>query len=117
MVVALCFRGRDGNGIFIVDATDPAHPVEIPRIATGALGNFRVGPAYAAGNYVIAAGMDQGPTKISVIDVSNPKAPLLLSTGAAPNEMYSAVVIGDRVFGTGEMATTRSCGGRRLQSR
>ena len=29
------FAGGTGNGIFIVDATDPAHPVEIPRIATG----------------------------------------------------------------------------------
>ena len=33
------FAGGTGNGIYIVDATDPAHPVEVPHIATGMLGN------------------------------------------------------------------------------
>ena len=73
----------------------------VGTIPVGQLGNFRIGPVHAAGNYLVVSGMDQGPTKISVIDVSNPKAPFLLATGAAPREMYSAVVIGDRIFGTG----------------
>jgi MYXO-CTERM domain-containing protein len=95
------YAGGTGNGVFVVDATDPSKPTLVKRITTGEMGNFRVGPTYAAGNYIIAGGMDQGPTKISVIDASNPASPALLTTGAVSNEMYSAVVIGDLVFGTG----------------
>ena len=99
MVVALRFAGGTGNGIYIVDATDPAHPVEIPHVATGALGNFRVGPAYAAGNYVSPREWIRGHRFRSSMSAIRRRR--LLSTGAAPDEMYSAVVIGDRVFGTG----------------
>ena len=95
------FVGGTGNGVYIVDATNPASPTMVGTIPVGQLGNFRIGPVHAAGNYLVVSGMDQGPTKISVIDVSNPRAPFLLATGSAPREMYSAVVIGDRIFGTG----------------
>ena len=95
------FAGGTGNGIFIVDATDPAHPVEIPRIATGALGNFRVGPTYAAGNYVVVAGMDQGPNQNFGHRRQRSEGAALAQHRRGAREMYSAVVVGDRVFGTG----------------
>ncbi|MBC7772434.1 MAG: Ig-like domain-containing protein, partial [Pyrinomonadaceae bacterium] len=95
------FVGGTGNGFYIVDATDPARPTLVTRVMSGTLGNFRVGPIHAAGNYVVVSGMDQGPTKIVVLDVSNPRVPMVKAMGMAPAEMYAAVVIGDRIFGAG----------------
>jgi Bacterial Ig-like domain/LVIVD repeat len=97
------YAGGTGNGVYIVDGTDPTKPTLVSGAAVpiGKLGNFRVGPTYAAGNYLIIGGMDQGPTGISVVDVSDPTKPFLLITGKGPTEMYSAFVVGDRIFGTG----------------
>jgi hypothetical protein len=67
------YVGGTGNGVYIVDATDPAKPSLVTQIKSPALGNFRVGPVYAAGNYLIAAQMDQGTTRFSVIDAGDPK--------------------------------------------
>jgi hypothetical protein len=96
------YVGGTGNGIYVVDAHDPAKPKLTTRIQTGELGGFRIGPVYAAGNYLVASGMDGVPTKVSVLDVGAPDAPFLLATGQAPSPMYSSVVIGDRIYGTGE---------------
>src|SRR5436309_2506231 len=52
------YAGGTGNGVYIVDATDPAKATLLRRITTGELGNFRVGPVYAAGNYIVPIGMD-----------------------------------------------------------
>lgn len=96
------YVGGTGNGIYIVDAHDPQKPKLVTRIQTGELGGFRIGPVYSAGNYIVATGMDGVPTKVSVLDAGDPKAPFLLANGQAPSPMYSAVVIGDHIYGTGE---------------
>jgi MYXO-CTERM domain-containing protein len=96
------YVGGTGNGIIVVDARDPSQPKELSRVTVPELGGFRIGPVYAAGNYIVGSGMDAMPTKITVLDAGNPKAPVLLSNGSAPTSMYSSVVIGDRIYGTGE---------------
>lgn len=96
------YVGGTGNGIYVVDARDPMNPSLVTRIQTGELGGFRIGPVYAAGNYIVASGMDAMPTKVTVLDAGDPESPFLLATGAAPTTMYSSVVIGDRIYGTGE---------------
>lgn len=95
------YVGGTGNGVYIVDATDPASPKLVTTITAPEVGNFRVGPVYAAGNYLVAAQMDQGTTQVSVLDVSDAKNPFLLSTGTVPDSLYSAVVIGDGIYGAG----------------
>lgn len=95
------YVGGTGNGVYIVDATNPAAPVELKRITSPEVGNFRVGPVYAAGNYLIAAQMDQATTHFSVLDVGDPKKPFLLSTGQTADSLYSALVIGDHIYGAG----------------
>ncbi len=96
------FAGGTGNGVFIVDATDPANPIEIkPHITSPEVGNFRVGPVYAAGNDLVVAQMDQATTHFSVLDVSDVKKPFLLATGQTANSLYSSIVIGDRIYGPG----------------
>jgi hypothetical protein len=96
------YVGGTGNGIYVIDAHDPENPVALPRIEVGDAGGFRIGPVYAAGNYIIASGMDATPTEVAVLDAGDPEAPFLLAKGSAPAPMYSALVIGDRVYGSGE---------------
>lgn len=96
------YVGGTGNGIYVVDAHDPTKPTLVKRIQTGELGGFRIGPVYAAGNYIVASGMDAMPTKVTVLDAGDPAKPFLLTSGSAPTSMYSSVVIGDRIYGTGE---------------
>jgi MYXO-CTERM domain-containing protein len=96
------YVGGTGNGIYVVDAHDPSQPKLVTRIQTGELGGFRIGPVYAAGNYIVASGMDASPTKVAVLDAGEPDSPFLLTNGSAPASMYSSVVIGDRIYGTGE---------------
>jgi hypothetical protein len=97
------FAGGTGNGIFVIDATDPSNPSLLTHIPTGSLGGFRIGPTYAAGNYVIGLNMDQAPapTRVAVIDASNPKTPFLSATGETPFALYSALTVGDRIYGPG----------------
>jgi hypothetical protein len=95
------YVGGTGNGLFIVDATDPSRPSLVKRVTTGELGNFRIGPTYAAGNQVVVLNMDQSPTHISVLEVGTPTRPFLLTTGSTPINLYSALVIGDRIYGPG----------------
>src|SRR4051812_43820688 len=95
------FAGSTGSGVFIVDATDPAKPTLVTTIASPELGNFRVGPTYAAGNSLIVANMDQMTTHFSVIDVGDPKKPFLMATKQVSSSLYSALVIGDRIYGAG----------------
>lgn len=95
------YAGSTGSGVYIVDATDPAKPSLVTKIATGELGNFRVGPTYAAGNFMIVANMDQGTTHFSVLDAGDPQQPFLLATGTTPASLYSTLVVGDRIYGAG----------------
>jgi hypothetical protein len=94
------FVGSSGSGVDIVDARDPMKPTLVKQIPTGQLGGFRVGPVHAAGNYLTVASMDQSPTKVSIVDVSDPMAPFILAQGQG-NSMYSSLTIGDLIFGAG----------------
>jgi hypothetical protein len=98
------FTGSSGSGVNITDATDPAKPVLIKTFPVGSLGNFRVGPVYAAGNYLVVSNMDQAPFRASVIDVSDARNPQLLTTVSSPNGQYSTLVMGDLMYGGGEGA-------------
>jgi hypothetical protein len=95
------YAGGTGNGVYIIDATDPAHASLVTKVATGSLGNFRIGPTYGAGNYLVVAQMDQATSSVSVLDVGNPAKPFLLATGKTSVSLYSAVVIGDQIYGAG----------------
>jgi hypothetical protein len=94
------YVGSSGSGIDIVDATDPSAAKLVKNIPTGQLGNFRVGPVHAAGVYLTAASMDQDPTKVSILDVTDPTNPSLLTTGSVKS-MYSSLTIGDMIYGVG----------------
>ncbi len=94
------FVGSSGNGIDVVDATDPAKAVLVKNVPISQTGNFRVGPIHAAGNYLTVTSMDQQSTRVSVLDIGDPRAPFLLTT-AGGKSMYSSLTIGDMIFGDG----------------
>lgn len=89
------------GGLHIVDAADPANPVEVKRIPTGSLGGFRVNTCFAIGNLLVIAAADAGG--ISTFDISDPVNPLLLDT---TNDQvgYSMMVNGHRILGAHDPA-------------
>lgn len=91
-----------GNqGIYIIDAGDPTNPKLLKQVSTSTTGAFRVGPLFALGDYLVISNMDQGGA-YSVLDISLPDAPALLSTVRNLPRMY-AIVVGhnDRIYSAG----------------
>lgn len=74
------------QGIYIVDATDPANPVLVDRgggrpnpIPPSQLGGFNVGPIFAVGNLLVLTSMETSD-RYSTLDISDPKNPVLVGT-------------------------------------
>jgi hypothetical protein len=99
------FVASTGAGVHIVDISDPSAPVPIHRITTGDLGIGKAGPIYVAGNLIIVATMDTFPIGLGIVDVVDPMLPIPLGTGEGPElqRTYSSLVIGDRVYGPGDL--------------
>lgn len=89
------------GGLHIVDAADPADPLEVKRIPTGSLGGFRVNSCFAIGNLLVLAASDAGG--ISTFDISDPLHPLLLDT-TSDQVGYSMMVNGHRILGAHDPA-------------
>ncbi|MEZ4310640.1 MAG: Ig-like domain-containing protein [Polyangiaceae bacterium] len=102
------YVGGSQNGLFIVDASDPESPKLVDRgddrpnpIPTVALGGFRAGPVFAAGNLLVLSGMDD--PGYAVLDIRDPKNPLLLATKRiGMPKVYSALFNGGRIYGAGD---------------
>ncbi|MGR4868782.1 LamG-like jellyroll fold domain-containing protein [Variovorax sp. LARHSF232] len=83
------------DGIYIVDARDPANAVLANRgagkpnpVPTGELGGFRVGPIFTLGNHMVLTSMDNTDGFAS-LDISDPLNPKVLDT-VGPNPNYYA---------------------------
>lgn len=80
------------DGVYIVDASDPANAVIANRgagkpnpVPTGELGGFRVGPIFTMGNHMVLTSMDNTDGFAS-LDISDPLNPKVLDTvGSNPN--------------------------------
>src|SRR5205823_3399137 len=71
------YVGGSGNGLYVVDATNPKAPILVKQIPTTQTGGFPIGPVFAIGNLLVASSMDQGG--YATFDISNPKNPVLIS--------------------------------------
>ena len=80
-----------GEGLFVVDVSDPAAPQLVNQLTTGALGGIGPASVFALGNLlVMAEDEDRGYT---TMDISDPANPLLIQTldGAAGySHMFTA---------------------------
>jgi len=100
------YVGGSGNGIYVVDATNPTAPSVVTRVSTPT----RVGPVFAIGNLLVATNNDSGGNqdnqqvtgRILTYDISNPRSPQLVTGGSLVTpRSYSSMVNGNRVFQAG----------------
>ena len=85
-----------GNGLYILDVTDPAVPKLATRASGGAnpipngeLGGFNIGPIWAMGNRLVVTSMETS-SGFSVLDIGEPTEPqVLASQGSIPEKYYA----------------------------
>lgn len=91
-----------GNqGIYIVDAGNPAEPELLKQVPTSQTGGFRVGPIFALGDQLVISNMDQGGA-YAILDISVPDSPALLSQLGQLARIYAIAIGGnDRIYAAG----------------
>lgn len=100
------YVGGSGNGVYIVDVSDPTKPKLADRagkpnpLPSSQVGGFRVGPTFAIGNLLVLTSMDE--PGYTTLDIGDPVQPKILKTRkiGMPNA-YSAIVNGGRIYGAG----------------
>jgi YVTN family beta-propeller protein len=93
------YVGGSGNGLYIVDASDPRNPVHVNTVPTSVWGGFRVGPTFAVGNLLVMTSMDQ--SGLVTMDIGDPLNPRLLAATSATAGHYSGIVNGNRIITAG----------------
>jgi len=91
------YVGGSGNGIYIVDASNPEDPQFVKRIPINATGRFRVGPVLAIGNLLVVSSMDE--PGYATLDISDPENPYVLQALKNGSEIYSIMVNDYKIFG------------------
>jgi len=94
------FVAGAGHGFHVVDTRDPAAPRLVTRVPTSQSGGFRIGPIFALGDYLVVANMDQDG-RYALLDIADAAHPALLDTLTGLPKIYSASVVGDRIYGAG----------------
>ncbi len=94
------------DGIYIVDAKDPANAVLANRgagkpnpVPTGELGGFRVGPIFTMGNHLVLTSMES-TDGIASLDISDPLNPKVLDTVGATPFYYATCFDGQKLYGS-----------------
>ena len=92
-----------GSGLFIVDATDPANPVLVKRMATSELGGFSIGIVQAVGNLLFMSGTQESGGRMTTLDITDPTDPKVLQTYnfGATRAGYTSMVAGGHVYTAG----------------
>ena len=90
------YVGGSGNGIYVVNATDPRNPTLVRRVPTSSTGGFRVGPVYAIGNLMVISSADVAG--IATLDISDPGNPTLLRSTTTGGALYSVLANGPHVY-------------------
>jgi YVTN family beta-propeller protein len=93
------YVGGSGNGLYVVNASDPRNPVYVKTVPTSVWGGFRVGPVFAVGNLLAMTGTD-GPGLVTM-DISDPVNPKLLAATSSLAGQYSGIVNGERIVTAG----------------
>jgi mono/diheme cytochrome c family protein len=101
------------DGIYIVDAHDPANAVLADRgagkpnpVPTGELGGFRIGPIFTLGNHMVLTSMESTDGFAS-LDISDPLNPKVLDTWGSNPFYYATCFDGVKLY-----ASVRGTGGK-----
>ncbi|GER17824.1 PKD domain-containing protein [Variovorax boronicumulans] len=97
------------QGVFVIDATDPANAVLANRgagkpnpIPTGELGGFRVGPIFTMGNHMVLTSMTN-TSGFASLDISDPLNPKVLDTvSGSTASYYSTCFDGKKVYASAQ---------------
>jgi len=94
------------DGMYIVDARDPAHAVLARRgngrpnpVPTGELGGFRVGPIFTMGNHLVLSSME-ARSGLASLDLSDPLNPRLLDSIGELPFYYATCFDGRNLYGS-----------------
>lgn len=94
------------DGLYIVDARDPANAVLADRgagrsnpVPTGELGGFRVGPVFTMGNHLVLSSMEAA-SGLASLDLSDPLNPRLLDSIGSLPFYYASCFDGRHVHGS-----------------
>lgn len=97
------YAGCTSQGLYVVDAADPANPVVLNRVPITETGGFRIGSVTAIGNLLVLSGNDV--PGVATLDIGDPVHPRLIAVDTTYLQ-YSTFVNGGRVFGAGTGADT-----------
>jgi DNA-binding beta-propeller fold protein YncE len=94
------------DGMYIVDARDPARPVLADRgagrpnpVPTGELGGFRLGPIFTLGNQLVLTSME-AYSGLASLDISDPLNPRVLDTVGHLPFYYATCFDGHKLYGS-----------------
>lgn len=94
------------DGMYIVDARDPANPVLARRgdgrpnpVPTGELGGFRIGPIFTMGNHLVLTSMEAA-SGLASLDISDPLNPRLLDGIGSLPFYYATCFDGQKLHGS-----------------
>ena len=93
------YVGGSGNGLYIINASDPRNPVHVKTIPTSVWGGFRIGPVFAVGNLLVMTSTDQ--SGLVTMDISDPVNPKLIAATTTTAGQYSGIVNGERIITAG----------------
>jgi hypothetical protein len=82
-----------GNGLYIVNASDPANPAVVKTMAPASLGDFRTNIVEVVGNVMIAGATDTAKG-FATFDLSDPLNPVLKAKMGSPVETYNYKLVG-----------------------
>lgn len=104
------------QGMFIVDARDPANPRLADRgngrpnpVPLGELGGFRIGPVFAMGNQMVLSSMET-TSGFATLDISDPLNPTLVGGKATLPTYYATCFDGRKLYTSGRNANGRMAG-------
>ncbi|MCH8745955.1 MAG: Ig-like domain-containing protein, partial [Chloroflexi bacterium] len=87
-----------GNGLYVVDATDPANPLLVNQVPTGQIGGINPGTVFAVGNLLVL--MEAAAGGYATMDISDPTNPVLIQVFAGKNG-YSHVFAAGKILTSG----------------
>ena len=93
------YVGGSGNGVLIVNASDPKKPTYVKTIPTSTWGGFRIGPTFAVGNLLVLVSTDG--SGLATLDISDPLNPKLIGSSSTTPGQYSGIVNGERIVTAG----------------
>jgi hypothetical protein len=99
------YGGAMDQGLFVVDARDPAAPKQARHFGNSVISGRLGGPAFAIGNLLVLTSMENGyeACGISTFDITDPADPQLIDLYqcATREGSYTAFMSGNRIYGQG----------------